>query len=397
MRGALLLLAACGALAAGCKKGATSLCTSDVHCAAGFLCNPATGACGCGSDAACADTEQCNAAGFCQPRLRCLSTADCGAGSICDSPSGACIAGQTCTLDVQCSQGTVCDTSEFACEAGCRKTGDCPLGTVCRPCPAGTQCRTGSQCVLGPCDTQLSCPYGDYCSPDSSGDTVCARDPQGRPFCQPCARKGGTVEFCSGTANFCLIDTSKPFGQAFYCGIDCSEHGQTECPNGYTCRDIRIVTAQTCSVSDGLSACPGTVNLACDPSKNHPRTDGRPGVINDACEAATPSLVGAVCNPKTNTCTAQCIPGNESAVDAFCSCVRDEDCPTDACDSATHACSISGKPCIVGRTPDDCQSTSRIFCVKVSDPRLGDIGYCRIGQNCAPSEGFTCDRLLSGG
>jgi hypothetical protein len=394
-RCALLALVALAA----CKQGAPNLCSSDLHCAAGFVCNPATGACGCGSDAACAQTEQCNAAGFCQPKLRCTSSADCSSDSICDSPSGACISSQTCTIDVQCKLGNVCDTTDFSCEPGCRATGDCPLGMVCRPCPAGTpadQCRTGQQCVLGPCDTQLSCPYGDFCLPDSTGETFCTPDPQHRPFCDACARQPGSPLYCpGGNANYCLIDTSKAFGQAFYCGIDCSA-GQA-CPNGYQCRDVRIVTAQNCDPQQALAACPSTMNVPCDPAKNHPRTDGQPGIMNDDCEAVTPPLVGSVCNPKTNTCAAQCTGTGEAGVQSFCSCIRDSDCPQDVCDSATRACSISGKPCIVGNVPDDCQSTNRIFCVKVADPRLGPIGYCRIGQNCAPAEGFTCDRLRSGG
>jgi hypothetical protein len=187
-----------------------------------------------------------------------------------------------------------------------------------------------------------------------------------------------------------LIDTSKPLGQAFYCGVDCSE-GQ-DCPNGYRCRDVRIVTAQNCDPKAGLSACPSG-NVACDPGKNHARADGRPGIVNDDCEAAQPPLIGAVCDPRTGHCARQCTGTGEAGIQAFCSCMQDEDCPQDACDSATRACAISGKPCIVGRVPDQCQSTNRIFCVKVADPRLGDIGYCRIGQNCAPSDGFTCDTL----
>ena len=398
---AVLVVAALWALLAlpACKKGAANLCSGDLKCASGFTCDRATGRCGCSSDASCGATESCNAAGFCQPRLRCASTADCASDSICDSKSGACIPAETCTADVQCKQGEIC-TSDFTCTAGCRATGDCPIGLVCRPCAPGTladQCRTGSQCVLGPCDTQLSCPYGDYCLPDATGEKLCTRDPQHRPFCEPCARQAGTPINCPGSnANYCLIDTSKPFPQAFYCGVDCSQ-GQT-CPNGYQCRDVRIVVPTQCKSTDALSACPyGVTNnvppVACDPAKSHARTDGQAGSVNDDCEAAQPPLVGAVCDPKTNRCSAQCTGTGEAGVQAFCSCIQDGDCPQDVCDSNGRVCTISGKPCILGRVPDDCQSQNRIFCVKASDPRLGPIGYCRIGQNCAPGEGFTCATL----
>ena len=391
----LVLLLALAALSGSCKKGAANLCTADVKCAAGFLCDAATGACRCGSDAACAQAEECNAAGFCQPRLRCTSTADCQKDSLCDSVSGSCIPNQTCTLDVQCAQGQVCDPGSFTCVPGCRHAGDCPLGNVCRPCAPGApqgQCPTGNQCELGPCDTQLSCPYGDYCLPATGGDTVCAPDPRHRPFCEPCARQAGSPLYCpGGNANYCLIDTSKPLFQAFYCGIDCADRGQAECPNGYQCRDVRIVTAQNCDPKNGLAACPAGM-VTCNPGKNHPPPGGV-GIVNDDCDGA--GLIGAVCNP-SGRCAAQCTGTGEAGIQAFCSCIKDDDCPQDACDSATRACSISGKPCIVGRVPDECQSTHKIFCVKVADPRLGAIGYCRIGQNCAPADGFTCDALRSG-
>ena len=400
-RSAAVLLAVVAALsAAGCKKGAASLCTADVKCAPGFSCDANTGRCACANDASCAADETCNAAGFCQPKLRCASTADCAVDSICDSKTGSCIPAETCTTDVQCKQGQVCQP-DFTCTNGCRATGDCPIGMVCRDCAPGTaaaDCPVGKQCVLGPCDSQLSCPYGDYCVPDTTGEKVCTPDSQHRPFCEPCARTAGSPYYCANSpANYCLIDTSKPLGQASYCGVDCSA-GQA-CPNGYQCRDVRIVTAQNCKPEQGLSACTflsrSTPAVTCDPAKNHARTDGLAGTVNDDCEAAQPPLVGAVCDPQTRKCSAQCTGTGEAGVQAFCSCIEDSDCPTDQCDSSTRACTVSGRPCIVGRVPDDCQSTNRIFCVKATDPRLGPVGYCRIGQNCAPAEGFTCATLRS--
>jgi hypothetical protein len=32
----------------------------------------------------------------------------------------------------------------------------------------------------------------------------------------------------------------------------------------------------------------------------------------------------------------------------------------------------------------------------VLDPRLGEVGFCRIGQNCAPAPGYTCTVLRGG-
>jgi hypothetical protein len=394
MRRALLALL----LVAACKKGGPNLCSSDTQCAAGFSCDPATGGCRCAADSSCGAAEMCNAAGFCQPRLHCDSSADCAQGSICDSKSGVCIPAGTCSsLDVQCKAGQVC--KDFACAPGCRHDGDCGAPTdVCRSCPAGTptaQCLVGSQCVRGKCDTQLTCHYGDLCAPDGAGDKVCTPDARG-PYCQPCARQAGTLSWCPdetghGNGNYCLIDASKPLGQAFYCGVDCTA-GQA-CPFGYRCRDVRIVRAVNCDPNAGFAACAShPTSVACDPAKSHPGSAG--GVVNDDCEAALPPLIGAVCDPASRRCVPQCLGTGETGVQAFCSCVQDVDCPQDKCDSATRACVISGRPCIVGLVPDECQSTHAIRCVKSFDARLGAVGYCRIGQNCAPDQGYTCSILL---
>ncbi len=285
---------------------------------------------------------------------------------------------------------------------GCRRQGDCVAPSdVCRACAANTaDCAVGKLCVAGHCDSQATCGYGDLCAADPSDpnhDTVCIPDTRG-PFCKQCSRQAGTVSYCPdaatgyGNGNYCLIDSSQALGQAFYCGVDCTQPGATECPNGYRCRDIRIVTFANCAPGNGLMACAShPSSTSCDPSKNHPGTNG--GVVNDDCDAALPPLTGAVCDPGTRKCVPQCVGTGETGVQAFCSCIQDTDCPQDQCDSAKRACSVSGRPCIVGQVPDDCQNQFAIRCVKATDARLGDIGYCRIGRNCAPAEGFTCKVL----
>jgi hypothetical protein len=407
---ARIAAALCALLLTACKSTGPNLCAGQA-CAPGFSCEPSTGRCGCESDSSCADGESCNKEGFCQPRLRCDSTADCDAQSICDSQSGACIPKGTCTQDLQCPQGQVCQ--EFACTSGCRVTGDCRASEVCRACPAGTpaaQCPVGKQCVQGRCDRQGSCKYGERCLPGAgadpntdcslpTSDCACVKDTRG-PFCGGCSSSPAFPSLCTtpdGVAqaeSFCLIDSSKPLFQAFYCGVDCAE-GQ-ECPNGYICRDVRIVTAQGCNFAGGLSACaPKATSVSCSPAHTH-AVSGRPGLVNDDCDAA--GLIGAGCDPNTSLCTPQCLGSGETAKSGFCTCVRDADCPQDHCVSSTATCAISGKPCQLNVTPDECQQgLQQIFCVKATDARLGDVGYCRIGQNCAPAPGYTCDVLLSGG
>jgi hypothetical protein len=396
---ALAGLAALAALsAAGCTSDPPSLCQTDLQCPSGFRCDPLTGRCGCQNDLSCAQAEQCNGAGFCQARLRCTVTADCPTGSYCDSQSGACIAAGSCTQDLHCPFGQVC--SQAACAPGCRGAGDCLLSEVCRACPAGSgaSCPVGNLCVQGQCDRQSACRFGELCQAPpgappiadcaTTGGCVCQKDQRG-PFCGSCTAQAASRQFCPGPPNnYCLIDGSVPLGQAFFCGVDCSQ--DQPCPNGYACRDVRIVTAQNCFPERGLSACaPPAGNPPCDPAKTHAAPDGGPGLVNDDCEAVGPPLVGAVCDPLTRRCAAQCLGTGEAGVQSFCSCLRDQDCAPDRCDSATRACVISGQPCIAGPV-DECATTHRIFCVKVADARLGQVGYCRIGQNCAPAPGFTC-------
>ena len=291
---------------------------------------------------------------------------------------------------------------------GCRQSGDCLLSEVCRACPQGTssaQCPVGKLCVQGRCDRQTSCRYGEFCLPpagDPARDCAaptsnCTCQKTTDPFCgscsyQPADPKGG----CDGTENYCLIDSSVPLAnQSFYCGVNCAE-GQP-CPNGYACRDIRLVTYQACKPADGLSSCRAPAgNPPCDPAKTHAAPGGKPGLVNDDCETVQPPLVGAVCDPATRRCSAQCLGTGETSLYGFCSCVQDSDCAQDSCTSS-RVCQISGKPCFQALgVPDECQTTHKIFCVKSTDVRLGAVGYCRIGQNCAPAPGYTCAVLRSG-
>jgi hypothetical protein len=388
---ACILLAALAACTSAAK-----LCSSDKQCAPGFSCDETTGACGCSGDSSCGSAESCNVAGFCQARLRCDSSADCTAGNICDTISGSCIVQGSCsTLDTQCVAGQVCQGS--ACVPGCRHDGDCPAPSdICSPCPSGTpaaECPTGNVCVRGQCDTKLTCNYGDLCQPQSSTVSVCAADARG-PFCQPCVEQAATTGFCPGAdgfgnGNYCLIDGSQPLGRSFFCGVDCSQ-GQ-DCPFGYTCHDVREVSGVNCDPTAGLAACQNiNLKVTCDPAKSHAGTQG--GVVNDDCDAA--SLLGAVCDPNNRQCVPQCVGTGETGVQSFCSCTRDSDCPKDTCDSTTHSCIISGQFCDPNVQPDSCNAEHAIHCAKEVDSRLGEIGYCRIGQNCAPDQGFTCAILL---
>lgn len=342
-----------------------NLCQSDSECPAGFACD--SGRCVCRNDAACAFNEFCNPSGSCQKRIGCETSLDCEKGQYCDRKTGQCLDRERCTEDVQCALGEICDDVRFSCEPGCRDVGDCPLGAVCE-CPGGTSCQVG-QCRTGPCGDDSFCRYGEKCVAETPGaDKRCVRDERG-PFCDACTI-GPATEACpspTGEANFCLIDATKGYS-ANFCGVECGSAGQ-ECPWGFECRDVLILTESTCGGSNG-ALCPLRGDRACE---------------SDA------DCKGGVCDPSEKKCRSVCV-GGEGRVRGYCSCLQDSDCPADTCDPTTFRCAISLQQC----NPADPNPCPTIYCKHRTDQQTGTtIGYCHIGQNCAPSEGISCDMVRS--
>ncbi len=368
-----ILLALLGA-STGCPKAVTlkGLCATDADCQPvhpGFICN-SDGHCICHSDAACGRNESCNSAGFCQTKVGCDSNADCPAGLICDTDHHLCIDSAHCTKDIQCALGQICSPDNFQCVTGCADNNDCQLGQVCRPCEAtDTDCPAHKVCKLGPCDDQSICPFAYACVSsdpnDPKAEKTCQKDTRG-PFCDVCTEQPGSQQWCKGAAaNFCLIDSTKQFG-SFYCGVDCAA-GQT-CPNGFRCDDVEVLTQNPCTTNDD-----------CRPNAASP--------CNTDADCATNTVPGR-CNTVAHRCAPYCIGAGEGTVQAYCSCVQDSDCPHETCNAGN--CSISGRACAIDAQGNDPCQTHPIFCVKYPTPK-GPIGACRIGRNCAPVEGVTCD------
>lgn len=367
----LVLLAAC----TGTTK-LLNLCQQDSECPKNFAC--VDGRCVCKSDVSCEANEICNAAGFCQARVGCETSLDCPEGQFCDRTTGNCLDQERCTADVQCGLGQVCDQVRFQCVDGCREVGDCPLGAVCQ-CASGKQkCDAGLQscppetdscalggCKVGPCGDNSYCKYGESCLAETEGAAKrCVKDERG-PFCDPCTIAPGQ-NYCPGDlANFCLVDTSKQYG-SYFCGVECQ--AESECPWGFGCDDVLILTQDTCGTS-GQGAC-------------RPRSD-MPCATDDDCP-------GGECDATLKQCKAICV-GNEGDVQGFCTCLADGDCPADTCGDDGR-CSISRKSCDLNHP------CSQIFCKDVKDPLTKkSVGYCFIGRNCAPVEGVSCDQVRSGG
>lgn len=363
----LLLFAGCSETRTGPRCQEPSDCGSPAEA---YRCDTSAGECLCRTDAACAPAEQCNAAGFCQPRAGCEKNADCADPALfCDTTTGTCLQRGRCTTDLHCPMGEVCDGSRSTCVEGCRSAGDCP-GTACRcgdaPCVCEASDPEGrAACALGVCDAAFcaqasDCAFGERCGiPAGETRARCYSDadPVRRPYCASC-NAGGGLQVCGRGANYCLEETAVP-GSAF-CGVDCSE-GQG-CPNGYRCADVVVAYSGARCRSD--AECPPDPSLPCQED-----TDCRRG---GQCVKGSGQAVGA--------CAGRCDVA-EGDVLGYCSCQQDPDCAQGTCSQG--ACTLSRKPCV---TDSDCRP---VRCVD-----FNGAGGCLIGQNCAPEEGLTCAEVV---
>ena len=368
------LLIACALLSTGCLDWEMHKledgCQVDSQCGEFMYCETVTGSCRCVDDRGCGLDEFCNSQNFCQVRSGCLSNEDCPqleldgqqVERICDVRRSQCIPLPGCGVDADCNFGNLCATNQ-TCIPGCRDNGDCPLGQICN----------SGQCSADQCLTNADCEPGERCN---SGE--CTIDDRG-PFCRPCQNTRSEPPECGDYANYCLIDTSSQSG--YFCGIDCAR-GQ-ECPKGYSCNNVRIVTSVQCSVSacvDGF--CRGaSAGFAC--------------AADTDCENPRPR---GTCPKEGMECR-----GGEGAQRAYCSCVDDSDCPRDECRDASITESCNGGTCSV--SGDECGSSAdcpgnRLGHCLISGHRCYDNmdcdliacveGGCLIGRNCAPEEGLSC-------
>ena len=380
----LALFVILAAVASGCSSDRLQQlgCRVDADCATStvgaesFRCEPANGVCYCRDDAACPRAEFCNAVGFCQPRTGCTTNQDClGSGLYCDTSVGSCVPEGRCTSDLHCRIGQVCDLSRELCVDGCRTAGDCN-GTSCR-CGDGQACGCDAltpeglaACEIGTCDPSFCqdetfCRFGEKCDvPEAApagSDAQCFSDydPNRRPYCAACTWGPG-VDECGRGGNFCLVDTRNRGNS--YCGVDCTEN--PVCPRGYACQDVIVVSRKWTCTTPGV----------CGANANSP-----------SCTTQEQCPGGSTCvNPTgaadAGSCVGSCRVDEGDSL-SFCSCVVDQDCAQDHCESAT--CSISGKGCL---SDADCRP---VQCIEFEGSR-----GCFIGQNCAPANGLTCNDVL---
>lgn len=410
----LLLAVLCFSLLSCSKDAVNNTCQVNFDCKApGTRCNEETLQCVCATDEACKEGEFCNLAGSCQELSGCRVNSECTLeGQFCDAESGRCLEGppdqlsSKCGLASHCPLRTICAGRE--CIVGCHDDGDCPLGEICYDDGNGAACAFAE----GICSEDDYCGYGERCRGNE-----CRRDRRG-PYCRGCSRRTGlNPEPCEDGRNFCLINSAERGGFSRFCGVDCSL-GQ-ECPNGYGCNYVVILTDDLCTtnaqcqcdrdkISFATSTC--TITESCLPrnSDGSPATDAsfcverghsdcNPGGTGDAsCLVPRGDIAGFCTCDDDSDCAAggvcvggQCCGGEvdterrcrvgEARVTGFCSCATDTDCPRDSCDPSRGACAITGNPCTPGN--NDC---GPIPCIN---------GGCQIGQNCAPIQGLACSQV----
>jgi hypothetical protein len=265
-----------------------------------------------------------------------------------------------------------------------------PDAATSAPDAGGLICAPGD-----PCPDTRCCEAGERCD-----DGTCRVDRRG-PYCRQCT--ASTINNplpCDDPRNFCLLGDTAQF-----CGVDCSL-GQ-ECPNGYECRNISILTTDPCSttaecrcdrnqITTSTLTC--AVDTPCTPNPGFTRcaisgeaecgggvcllqngaTDGSCSCRNDADCASGSTCVGGSCCGTVLRNDIDCLVAEGRAF-GFCSCALDGDCPRDVCDSSRMTCLISGLPCTPAQ--NECPD---IACVE---------NACLLGRNCVPAAPATCEDL----
>jgi Cys-rich repeat protein len=343
--------------AAGCPQHEVEAghCQSDLDCGKFHSCSPA-GECKCTSNDGCDATEFCNVAGSCQPKLECESDDDCkttnGTKAICDTRTSSETAGQCVVLSAtkQCLQDSHCPFGFFCqgavCTPGCKDDGDCPMGGPC----LNNQCDPAP----GACNERAQCQFGQDCTSNQ-----CVDDPDKNLLCSPCKGDDPNQTTCQP----CLIDDSVP-------SSPCTTDSQCTAVNGYCVKfpcldDTQCPTGETCQGGDGFitpGSCSGHCgNFFCGNSGCDVQTDNCPYgydcfqlivISNQTCTRG-----GGQCKAGS-ACSADA-PG-ENVASGACSCLSDADCPTDPNTFQPISCVNPGPQgaCVQGTT---CGPTAAAF------------------------------------
>ncbi len=238
-----------------------------------------------GSDpVVCTPSDECHAAGTCNPADGTCSNPPADSGTPCGSPicEGAVLQTFACDGQGTCAQAKT-DCSPYTCDSD---SAACPSS-----CNGDEACASGLHCVNGVC-----CQAQDFC--DFSG--VCC-DPERSPTATCCpANDGGCCE---------CFHNSDPGGQEFICcepedlcgpaGADTCCHVDEACVSDRCCHDTFHCEDRCCDrpCCNGVCCSQGTecVNDTCVEQ----------GRICDPAAAKTTCLAGEICANVQNVCCTQ--------------------------------------------------------------------------------------------
>jgi cysteine-rich repeat protein len=403
---------------AGVCAGADSvICTASDQCHAAGVCDPATGLCsdplaadgtGCddgnlcsrtdacvagvcvgGDSVICTASDQCHAAGVCDPATGLCSDPLAADGTACDdgdlcTRSDTCAAGQcmggspvTCTASDQCHDPGVCNPATGACSNPAKLDGTgCDDGSLCTRSDA---CMTGVCVGADPviCASTDPCHGAGVCDPATG---VCSQPPvrpdgascadgdacNGAETCQGGVCTAGAALDCND-GNPCTTDTCHPASGCASAPIA----GCRRCATASECDDGNSCTSNVCAGG----ACVDTTRV-----NGAPCDDGAFCTVGDACQggvcAGSPRrCAGAeecspmACDETADACVAQ-PKANGTACDDGSRCTRQDVCIAGVC---------------TGSDPVICTASDQCHQAGVCDPATGTC------SNPARSDGTVCD------
>ena len=199
---------------AGVCGGTSLVCTASDQCHAAGVCNPATGTCSnppvadgttCSDGSACTTADRCTAGACAGTPLVCTAADTCHAAGVCNPATGAC-SNPPVADGTSCSDGSPCTTAD-RCTAGacagtplvCTAADTCHAAGVCNPATGtcsnppvadGTTCSDGNACTAAE-----SCQAG-ACAPERTACDLSARIATG--IYHTCAIRTGNELWCWG-------------------------------------------------------------------------------------------------------------------------------------------------------------------------------------------------------
>ncbi|MBI5609471.1 MAG: hypothetical protein HY902_11385 [Deltaproteobacteria bacterium] len=262
-------------------------------------------------------------------------------------------------------------------------TGMCPGAAGCT-CADDSKC-DGGKCIdtpdgkkcAKPCVKVEDCASGYACASLGSTDATSFCVPQHLSICAPC-NTNADCQVQGLQDSYCL-----DYGTAGkFCGGACT--ADSNCPNGYTCSEVKEGTAKQCKLKDTAATCECSawakakgVETTCAVTNDQgsctaKRKCGDAGL--EACKAKTPAA--ETCNADDDNCDGKV---DNLAADFTCfkkgfldsgsktACTKDTDCTTagEACDEDAKVCKVligkcQGKP--------QCGSSGALICAEAAIP-----------------------------